>query len=214
MVDNIGGHEVQKMNGGKIAWKNPPRPNVRCRWSKRDTSGRLVTGSFRHIAHLNRLNNLAVKKGWKSGIVIIQPAYNKTVAASAGTHDFDACVDLYIPGVDWWKQQAFLRANGLGCWYRHPPSFPYHIHGMTIPPQSGQVRADDFRDGGFKVGLYVDGGYSQYGSLRSSSQLTDYYNHAFGLSGQHDKNSDHSWFPDNIKGTIFNLGKYVSVRAK
>jgi hypothetical protein len=46
-----------------------------------------------------------------------------------------------------------------------------------------------------------------------SSQLVDYYNHAFALSGKHDKGSDKSWFPSNIPATIFDLGDYVSRRA-
>lgn len=213
MTLNPGGHEAHLLGGKVIDWKHPPRANVRVQWSKRDTSGRVVTGSLRHVCHLNRLNNLAVKHGWKSGIVIIQPAYNTTVAASAGTHDADACVDLYIPGADWWKAQAFLRAHGLGCWLRRPPAFPWHIHGLTLPPQSGHVRADDFRDGGFSVGLYVDGGVSRYGTQRSSSQLVDYYSHAFGLSGQHTPGSDRSWFPKSVASTIFRLDDYIEKRA-
>jgi hypothetical protein len=48
----------------------------------------------------------------------------------------------------------------------------------------------------------------------TSAQITDYYNHAFGLSGQHTPNSDHSWFPASIKDTIFDLKTYVAKRAK
>jgi hypothetical protein len=210
---NPGGHEVHQLGGKPIFWKNPPKANARCQWSKRTTGGKMVTGSFRHIAHLNRLNNQSVNR-FKTGIAVIQPAYNSTVAASAGTHDYDACADIYIPGVEWWKAQGFFRARGFGCWYRHPPTFSLsHIHGFTIPPASGKVRADDYRDGGFTVGLYVDGGVSRYGSLRSSSQLVDYYNHAFGLSGMHSPGSDRSWYPKSITATIFSLGDYIKKRA-
>lgn len=209
--------EVIYLNGRKINWKKPPKPNARVMWSKRDMYGRRVTGSFRHICHLDRLNNLA-KARFGVEIVIIQPAYNTTVRASAGTHDKDATVDLYIPGVSWWRQQRFFRANGLGCWYRHPPLFGNHIHGFTLPLREGKSISDDYDVYGFQVGVYVDGGYSTRGGLVTSSQIADYYNQAFGLSGQHTPNSDRSWHPADhpggVEATIFDLNRYVKNRAK
>jgi hypothetical protein len=206
--------EEARLEGGKkVDWNDPPEPTAKAQWSKKDASGRTVKGSFRTICHINRLNNLAVKK-FGTGLVIIQPPFNTTVEASAGTHDFDACIDLHIPGVGFHKQQRFLRANGLGCWYRHPPAFGNHIHGFTLPPREGRVVSDDFAVHGFKVGMFVDGGHSTSGGLITSSQLADYYNHAFGLSGQHEPNSDQSWFPENIKSTIFNLKRYIANRAR
>ncbi len=205
-------HEAQFLNGRAINWKKPPSPPTKVKWSKKGMYGQTVTGSFRHICHLNRLNNLALEK-FGDGIEIIQTAYNTSVAASAGTHDLDATVDLYIPGVDWWGQQRFFRANGLGSWYRHPPLFGNHIHGFTLPPREGQNVSDDFKAKDFKVGVYVDGGYSTRGGFVSSSQIGDYYIHAFGLSGQHTAGSDRSWFPSNIGETVFKLGKYVQRRA-
>lgn len=208
MFTNQGGAEVLHLDGSKINWHNPPKANAKVQWSRRDTSGRRVTGSFRTIAHINRLNNLTHHKFGKP-FQIIQPPFNTSVPASAGTHDYDACIDCYIPGVGWYTAQHFLRANGLGCWVRKPPLFPYHIHGFTIPPQSGKVRADDFRDGGFKVGLYVDGGITLYGNQRSSSQLVDYYQHKNGLASHA---ADNTWHPDPISKTIFNLANYVKAR--
>ena len=194
--------EEARLEGGrKVNWNDPPKPTAMAQWSKKDASGRTVRGSFRTICHVNRLNNLAVKR-FATGLVIIQPPFNTTVPASAGTHDFDACIDLHIPGVGFRAQQRFLRANGLGCWYRHPPLFGNHIHGFTLPPREGHVIADDFAVHGFKVGTFVPG------------QLTDYYNHAFGLSGQHEPNSDRSWFPADIESTIFNLKRYIARRAR
>lgn len=200
-------------NGRPINWAKPPRPTTKVRWSKKDSSGRLVTGSLRTIAHLDRLNNLALKR-FGVEIIIIQPPFNTTVRASAGTHDYDCCVDLYIPGVSWWTQQKFFRANGLACWYRHPPSFGNHIHGFTLPEREGRSISDDWQVAGYKVGIYVDGGYSTRGGLVTSSQISDYYNHAFGLSGQHTPNSDKSWFPTQIEQTIFDLDKYVAYQAR
>lgn len=205
-------HEVRYLNGRAINWKRPPRANKMCAWSKKTTSGRSIRGSFRTLCHLNRLNNLALKK-FGVEIQVIQPDWNTGVAASAGTHDFDATWDLWIPGVDPWVQQRFFRANGLGGWMRKPPLFGWHYHGFTLPPREGQSISDDFKVHGFKVGIYVDGGYSSRGGLVTSSQISDYYNHAFGLSGQHSAGSDRTWFPKSIEATVFDLGKYVARRA-
>lgn len=189
-------HEAQHLDGQKIDWNHPPAATKIVRWSKHDMDGRTVKGSLRTICHLNRLNNLARKKHGVE-LVIIQPPFNTDVPASAGTHDFDCCVDLFIAGVGWWKQQRFFRANGLGCWYRHPPKFGNHIHGFTLPVREGTSHLDDFTT---QVGSFVPG------------QLGDYYNHAFGLKNQHTPDSDHSWFPNDIDATIFNLQKYIHRR--
>lgn len=206
-------HEVTYPNGHAINWRKPPRPNTMCSWTKKDQQGRSVKGSFRTLCHLNRINNLALHKYGKE-IVIIQRDWNTGVAASAGTHDFDSVWDLFIPGVPWWEQQWFFRINGFGCWYRHLPLFGNHIHGFSLPEREGQSISDDFQVAGFKVGIYVDGGYSTRGHLVTSSQLLDYYNHAFGLSGQHTPGSDRSRFPKDIEATIFRLDNYVERRAR
>jgi hypothetical protein len=190
--------EAEYLDGRRIDWDDPPNSTKIVRWSKRDTSGRVVKGSLRTICHLNRLNNLALNRHGVE-IEIIQPPYNTTVAASAGTHDFDCCVDLYFPGLAWYTQQRFFRANGLGCWYRHPPLFGNHIHGFTLPKPEGESHLDDFAT---PVGTFVPG------------QLDDYYRHAFGLKNQHDSNLDHSWFPSDINATVFDLGAYIRRRQE
>lgn len=206
-------HEVRLLNGGAINWKRPPRPTAMCSWSKKTTAGRPIRGSFRTLCHMNRLNNLALRRFGRE-ISVIQPDWNTTVAASAGTHDFDATWDLWIPGVDPWVQQRFFRANGLGGWMRRPPLFGWHYHGFTLPPREGQSISDDFKVHGFKVGVYVDGGYSSRGRLVTSSQIADYYNHAFGLSNAHTPGSDRTWYPKSIPATIFRLDRYVARRAE
>lgn len=206
-------HEVRLLNGGAINWKRPPRPTAMCSWSKKTTSGRPIRGSFRTLCHMNRLNNLALRRFGRE-ISVIQPDWNTTVRASAGTHDFDATWDLWIPGVDPWVQQRFFRANGLGGWMRRPPLFGWHYHGFTLPPREGQSISDDFKVHGFKVGIYVDGGYSSRGRLVTSSQIADYYNHAFGLSNAHTPGSDRTWYPKSIPATIFRLDRYVARRAE
>lgn len=197
---------VLTLTGKKINWAKPPHPTARVMWSQRDTSGRAVTGSLRTIAHLDHLNTLAVKK-FDSGIVVMQPPYNTTVPQSEGTHDFDACLDVFIPNVSWETQQRFFRANGAGAYYREPPAFTSHIHYFTLPPREGSDVSDDYRSGGFKVGRYVDGGWSTYGRRVASSQIEDYYNHRTALSGHA---HDPSWFPPDIGATIFNLNAYVN----
>jgi hypothetical protein len=205
-------HEVRLLSGKPINWKRPPRPTAMCSWSKKTTAGRPIRGSFRTLCHMNRLNNLALRRFGRE-ISVIQPDWNTTVAASAGTHDFDATWDLWIPGVDPWVQQRFFRANGMAGWIRKPPLFGWHFHGFTLPPREGHSISDDFKVHGFKVGIYVDGGYSTRGGLVTSSQIVDYYNHAFGLANQHARGSDRSWYPKDIPATIFNLKRYVARRA-
>ncbi len=196
---------VLGMGGKPINWLKPPKATDMVLWQHQ---GRRYKGSFRTVCHMVRLNNLA-KARFGREITVIQPDWNTGVPASAGTHDFDATWDVYIPGVDWWVQQRFFRRNGFACWFRHPPLFGYHIHGFSLPPQEGQSRSDDFKVHGFKVGIYVDGGYSSRGRLITSSQIEDYYNEAFGLSGMHTPHSDRSWFPDNKRATIFDLHAFV-----
>lgn len=203
-------HEVTLRDGRPINWKRPPKANTIVSWTKRDYKGRKIIGSFRTLCHLNRLNNLSVKKFGKQ-ITVIQRDYNTTVAASAGTHDFDATFDLWIYGVDGWVQQRFFRTNGLGCWLRYPPKFGFHIHGFTLPPHVGTSFVDDFKNGGFKVGKYIDGGYSIYGKLVTSAQLSDVYNKKSGLAGHA---HDPSWYPPSTQATIFNLNQYVQTRVK
>lgn len=192
-----------------VNWNLPHRKTVLVMWSKRDTSGRKVIGSLRTIAHLDRTNNLA-KKHFGKEIEVIQPCYNKSVKASAGTHDYDACLDVRIRGVSWWTQQKFFRANGWGAYYRSPAQgFSNHIHMFSLPVQEGTSRSDDYKVSGFKVGRFVDGGFSTVGRLVASSQIEDYYGRRNALAN-HAK--DPSWFPSNIKATIFNLKAYQDRR--
>jgi hypothetical protein len=195
-------------SGKKVNWNKPPKVNRKMLWSQTTTSGGRVYGSFRTIAHLDRLNILS-KKRFGVGIRVIQPPYSRGVRASAGTHDYDACVDLYIPGVPWLDQQGFFRANGFACWWRKPPIFGDHIHGFTLPPREGAYVGDDFRATGLVVGKYVDGGWSRYGRKSYSSQIDDYYQQRTGLSGHY---RDESWFPKNISATIFSLEAYIKRR--
>lgn len=204
--------QILTLRGKPVDYAHPPKATDMVLWSKKTTGGKTIKASFRAVAHLQHLNELAVKR-FGVEIQVIQCPFNTGVEASAGTHDFDMVWDLWIPGVDPWKQQRFFRANGFGCWFRHPPLFGNHIHGFTLPPREGRDVSDDFKMAGFKVGKYVDGGWSVYGHAVTSSQIADYYRHAFGLKGQHDSDEDHSWFPKDIPATIFDLGKFVASKT-
>lgn len=202
---------VLTLAGKPINWENPPSPTTKVMWSQRTTSGKVVVGSLRSIAHLDRLNYLAIKR-FGVGISVIQSAFNKGVAASEGTHDYDACFDVWINGVEGWAQQGFFRANGAGGYYRRPDQgFTTHMHYFCLPPREGSDVSDDYRSGGFKVGKFVDGGWSLYGRVVGSSQISDYYNHKDATANHA---HDASWFPPNIPATIFDLGAYIERQRK
>ncbi len=137
---------------------------------------------------------------------IIQGPYNSTIAASSGTHDYDAVFDFRIVGMNansdqWYAAQRFLRSLGWACWYRHTgtwaPTGAWHIHAISL----GYLG---------KVGKYIDGGVSLYGRKVATSQVDDYYNHAFGLANQHRAGSDTSFFPPDIKATIFDYNAHLA----
>lgn len=192
--------------GGKpINWANPPKPTDEVMWSKKTTGGKPVIGSFRTIAHLEHLNELAVAK-FGIGISVIQGPNNSTVPASEGTHDYDACLDVWINGVSGTAQQWFFRQHGAGAYWRKPPSFGNHIHYFTLPPYIGPDVSRAYAQQGFRVGRYVDGGWSTEGRRTTSSQIEDYYEHKTALKGHA---HDPSPFPKDIRATIFDLNGYV-----
>lgn len=199
---------VLTLAGKPINWSKPPKPTTRVKWSGKTTGGKIVEGSFRSICHLDRLNSLALKK-FGVGIQVIQSAYNKSVALSKGTHDFDACFDVWIPGVAGLVQQAFFRANGAGAYYRTSAQGfrEEHIHYFCLPPRMGNDVSQDYMRGGFKVGYFVDGGWSTEGHVVGSSQIADYYGHKNALVGHA---PDPTWFPSDIEATIFDLDAYLA----
>lgn len=205
--------KILYLDGRPINWRRPPKANEMVMWTKRTTGGKVIKGTFRTICAMDRINRLVYRR-WGVGLQIIQSAWNTTVRASAGTHDYDACFDVWIPGVDPWVAQRFLRRLGFGCWVRKPPLFGWHIHGFVLPVREGQSVSDDWAMAGVRVGVYVDGGYSTRGRLVTSSQIQDYYIHAFGLSGMHAAGSDRSWFPKDIGATVFDLNKYKANRLR
>lgn len=140
--------------------------------------GKTFKASRRTVAHLDYTIERLAKAHPKARLVIIQPSFNTGVPQSKGTHDLDACFDVWIDGLGWWDAQKFLRTCGWAAWYRFPPTFSHHIHMVSLGYPG-------------KVGVFVPG------------QVDDYYRHALGLKGQHNSGIDTSWFPPNIKATVF-----------
>lgn len=138
--------------------------------------GAPLRGSRRSIAHLEATDQAALKK-FGTHVVVIQPAYHQGVEASAGSHDYDAVYDVYLPGVDWWEAQHFLREQGWAAWYRYTGSFAddQHIHMISLGYTT-------------RVGYLIPG------------QVEDYRAHRSGLVGHA---VDDSWHPADIDSTIF-----------
>lgn len=193
---------AQPLNWDAIA-KDPNRVTKMVQWSKRTISGRVVRGSLFFIAALDTMDRKA-KARFGSGVDVIQPAYNTGVEASAGTHDWDNCIDWRILGVSALDAQRFARFEcGMANWARFPwQGFSEHQHGFFLPP-GGKVFP-------FKVGKYIDGGRS-LGLSGYSSQLTDYWNEAYGLKNMHEQSSDPTPFPTDAAkmAGIFNLDRYI-----
>lgn len=204
---------INPRTGKEFRWaRGKWKPTTRARWHKKTINGHPVVGSVRAIAHLDWMNRRAIKI-FGHGIEVIQSAYNTGVRASAGTHDFDMVYDLYIPGVGWWRQQLFFRNHGFWCWYRHAPLFGNHIHGFCMVHYDRLSPSEAFERHGFKVGVYIDGGYST-GKRRASSQVEDYIHKAFGLAEQHETGIDTSARPHDIHAKIFDLNAYIDRRKK
>jgi len=147
---------------------------------------------------------------------IIQPCYHTGVAASAGTHNCDAVLDVWISGgvlgADPWRAQRVLRWLGWGAWFRHTGEWAarsrWHIHMISLPlglPRnpSAQDVGRAYARLGLKVGEYIDGGWTTKGAIVATSQVVDFFNHAEGLANQHAQNDDPSWFPSDIPSRAF-----------
>lgn len=135
----------------------------------------------------------------KARLRIIQATFSDG-PYSAGTHDFDAVLDVEIIGLAFDQAQTFLRKCGWAAWWRHTgtwaPRSNWHIHMASIPPKlSGRPTAAQVSTAYGALGVRV-GGFVP-------AQVADYFNHALGLKGQHGSGSDKSWFPADIAATIY-----------
>lgn len=161
------------------------KPGKIIQYSQPNIYGNHFMCSSRTAAHLDRTKARLKDKG--KSLKIIQGSYNTSVELSAGTHDKDAVLDVEVVGMDWYEAQSFLRQNGWGAWVRTPAEgFSYHIHMISLPAYKLRWVAP--------VGEYVPG------------QVTDFYNHEDGLAGG---GHDGTWFPKNIRRTIFHYRRYM-----
>jgi hypothetical protein len=139
--------------------------------------GRYFRCSRRTGAYLDFLQEMLPER---CELKIIQGCYNTTVAASAGTHDFDAVLDVYISGLSWSDMQRIIRTWGGAGWWRFPPLFTNHVHFVVLGYRT-------------RVGIYVPG------------QVQDYYGHRSGLAGHA---PDPSWHPDHQ--FVFDYTRYMN----
>lgn len=141
----------------------------------------------------------------KAWIRVIQQCYHTGVAASAGTHDFDACLDVQIMGLTWQEAQDFLRSCGWAAWWRHTGSWAapsqWHIHMALLGAPAA----------GCTVGTFVDGGVSRFGHTIASSQYADYFAHRSGLAGHV---ADATWHPSDITSTIFKYATWLEANMQ
>lgn len=161
------------------------RAAQRITWG-RTTGGKPARMGRRTAAHLDYTIALLAVLHPGAKLHVIQSAYNTGVDASAGTHDKDGCLDVYIEGLSWWDQQRFLRTCGWAAWYRYPPTFGRHIHMISLGCPG-------------PLGEFVPG------------QIRDYYNHRTGLKGHA---RDHSWFPPDIDATVFDFDEWENEMKK
>ena len=140
--------------------------------------GRSFHCSRRTAAWLDFLQDMLPER---CDLRIIQGCYNTTVSASAGTHDYDAVLDVYVTGLDWYEMQRVIRMWGGAAWWRTPSQgFTHHIHFVVLGYRT-------------RVGIYVPG------------QVQDYYNHRSGLAGH---GPDPSWHPS--PQFVFDYTRYIN----
>lgn len=198
---------VLLLTGAPVNWAKPPKANTKVMWSQRTTDGKRVYGSFRAIAWLDWINWLCKKK-FGRGLIVYQGGYNTTIKLSKGTHDYSEVFDLWIPGVAGTTQRSFFRAHGGGGWYRYPPTFMKHCHIFVLPPVLTSDVNKRYRAALLKVGKFIDGGWSLYGKQVGSSQIHDYLVKPY-KDGLASHNSDTTWRPSDLNGSVFHLADYI-----
>lgn len=188
----------------KINWAKPPPATRRVSSDVIAGDGVRFTGSFRTVCHMAWLMERLAVDHPGATLHIIQPPYHTGVSASAGTHDRDACSDVWIFGLGPREAEHWLNWHGFWCWWRHTGSWAspsaWHIHGFTAPADRLHFAT--------KVGVYVDGGVSLFGHPVTSSQIVDWRDDALGLSGQHTPGSNPATRPPRPY-PVFNLAAYV-----
>lgn len=178
--------------------------------SEKKIAGSTFKASAWTAGHLQHTIDVLKKRHPDKTMRILQPCFHKGVELSKGSHDYDGVLDVWIDGMTGPAAQRFLRSLGWAAWYRHTGAFAddIHIHMATIPPglpsrPTAKQVGDAYAKLGIQVGYLVDGGFTRRTKTRYTSQIVDYYAHAFGLKDQHQPGSDTSWFPPDISKTIY-----------
>lgn len=163
--------------------------------------GHTFEASRRTVAHLDwTIRRLRWRAPW-ARLVILQTCYHAGYRLSAGTHDKDCAFDFMIIGMRWPRGQSFLRNAGWAADWRHtgPWADPgsWHYHAISIPPGlAGRTLTPEQALAGFTAVGIVVGSYIP-------TQVSAYFQRAFGLVGENTPGSDHSYFPGNINKTIY-----------
>lgn len=134
---------------------------------------------------------------------VIQGCYNTTVKASAGTHDFDATLDIQIVGMTYAEAAQFVKWYGWMAWHRTVAQGfkSEHVHmtltplGITSNKPSLTMINDAYHYTKIRVGVFVPG------------QVHDAFNHALGLKGHHNAGSDPASWPKDLVGKIYVPGQ-------
>jgi len=112
----------------------------------------------------------AVNAAMPGGVVIIQGSYNKSVDASAGTHDGPGALDLkpassaYRNTAGYTKLQTICRERGGAAWFR-PWANNYHVHVIVIGTKGLPTIAAR------QVASYLDGRDGLVSNLRISGVI-------------------------------------------
>ena len=136
--------------------------------------GKTFRCSRRTAAHIrDTQRRLTQNYGAGHHLRIIQGCYNTTIAASAGTHDYDCVIDLEVVGFGWDRGEKFMRNCGWAAWHRTKAQgfSGDHLHAISLPPNWDNTPTitqvqQSFKARGLEVGAWVPG------------QVDDYYAHA------------------------------------
>lgn len=121
-----------------------PNPSTIVAFAK-TPAGHSVFGSRYLAYHWARTYRRFKEQFPDAEVYILQGAYNKGVPQSAGTHDWDGVLDVWVTGVDWRDAERFFREEDWIGWWRHTGSWArsskFHIHMISAhtPNRKGSL---------------------------------------------------------------------------
>lgn len=163
-----------------------------CRVVTAEWNGKTFTAGERLWAHLFSLQEWLEAQHLNWYVYVVQGAYRTDVDLSAGTHDYDGTVDVYLINRKsgrrvWARGIKPLRKNGFAAWLRNtgswlsPSTWHFHMNSLGTAP-------------GCKVGVLIP------------QQNSDYYEHKTGLFGHL---FAPGWYPKDIAATVFDYPKWL-----